>query len=43
MAARMKELGMVMQENGTESYRKLVLDDMERYAVVVRKLNLQVK
>ena len=43
MAARMKELGMVMQENGTESYRKFVLDDMERYAVVVRKLNLQVK
>jgi tripartite-type tricarboxylate transporter receptor subunit TctC len=43
MAARMTELGMIMQENGTENYRKFVLADMERYAAVVRKLNLQVK
>jgi hypothetical protein len=43
LAARMKELGMIMQENGSENYRKFVLEDMERYASVVRKLNLQMK
>jgi tripartite-type tricarboxylate transporter receptor subunit TctC len=43
MAARMKQLGMVMQENGTANYQKFMLDDMERYAAVVHKLNLQVK
>jgi tripartite-type tricarboxylate transporter receptor subunit TctC len=43
MAARMKQLGMVMQENGTASYQKFVLDDMARYAAVIQKLNLQVR
>src|SRR5262249_62264246 len=43
MAARMTQLGMVMQENGTASYRKFMLEDMERYAAIVRKLNLQGK
>jgi len=41
MAARMKQLGMVMEENGTANYQKFMLDDLERYAVAVRKLNLQ--
>jgi hypothetical protein len=31
----------VMEESGTASYQKFMLDDMERYAVAVRKLNLQ--
>jgi len=43
MAARMKQLGMVMQENGTANYQKFMLDDMARYAAVVQKLNLQVR
>jgi tripartite-type tricarboxylate transporter receptor subunit TctC len=42
MAARMKQLGMVMEENGTASYQKFMLLDMERYAAAVRKLNLQI-
>jgi hypothetical protein len=41
MAARMKQLGMVMEENGTASYQKFMSDDLERYAVAVRKLTLQ--
>jgi tripartite-type tricarboxylate transporter receptor subunit TctC len=41
MAARMKQLGMVMEENGTASYQKFMSDDMERYAVAVRRLTLQ--
>ena len=43
MAARMKQLGMVMQENGTAHYVRFMKDDMERYATVVQKLNLQIK
>jgi tripartite-type tricarboxylate transporter receptor subunit TctC len=43
MAARMKELGMVMRENGTANYKAFMLDDLERYAAVVRKLNLQTR
>jgi tripartite-type tricarboxylate transporter receptor subunit TctC len=43
MAARMKQLGMVMQENGTASYRKFMVEDMARYAAIVRKLNLQIR
>ena len=43
MAARMKQLGMVMQEDGTANYKKFMLDDMERYAAVIQKLNLQIK
>lgn len=43
MAARMKQLGMVMQENGTANYQKFMLDDMERYAAVIQKLNLQIR
>ena len=43
MAARMKQLGMVMEENGTANYAQFMKDDMARYAAVVKKLNLQVK
>ena len=43
MAARMKQLGMVMEENGTANYVKFMKYDMERYAEVVKKLNLQIK
>jgi tripartite-type tricarboxylate transporter receptor subunit TctC len=40
---RMVQLGMVAQENGTAHYRQFMKDDMERYAAVVNKLNLQIK
>ena len=43
MAARMKQLGMVMEENGTAHYQQFMLDDMERYAAVIQKLNLQIR
>jgi tripartite-type tricarboxylate transporter receptor subunit TctC len=43
MAARMKQLGMVMEESGTANYARFMKDDMTRYADVVKKLNLQVK
>ena len=40
MVERMTQLGMVVQENGTAHYRKFMLEDIERYAAAVRKLNL---
>jgi len=43
MAERMTQLGMVVQENGSAHYQKFMSDDMDRYAVAVRKLNLQNK
>lgn len=43
MAARMKQLGMVMEENGTANYVQFMKGDMDRYAQVVKKLNLQIK
>jgi len=43
MAARMKQLGMVIEENGTANYVRFMKYDMERYAEAVKKLNLQVK
>jgi tripartite-type tricarboxylate transporter receptor subunit TctC len=43
MAARMKQLGMVMEENGTANYVRFMKYDMERYAEAVKKLNLQIK
>jgi tripartite-type tricarboxylate transporter receptor subunit TctC len=42
MAARMEQLGMVMAENGTANYIEFRQRDAERYAAIVRKLNLQV-
>jgi tripartite-type tricarboxylate transporter receptor subunit TctC len=41
MATRMKQLGMVMEENGTANYARFMQYDMERYAQAVKKLNLQ--
>jgi tripartite-type tricarboxylate transporter receptor subunit TctC len=43
MAARMKQLGMVMEENGTADYVRFMKYDMERYAEAVKKLKLQIK
>ena len=43
MAARMKQLGMVVEENGTADYVRFMKYDMERYAEAVKKLNLQIK
>jgi tripartite-type tricarboxylate transporter receptor subunit TctC len=43
MAARMQQLGMVMEENGTANYVAFMKRDMDRYADAVRKLNLQTK
>jgi tripartite-type tricarboxylate transporter receptor subunit TctC len=42
MAARMDQLGMVMAENGTANYIEFRQRDAERYAAIVRKLNLQI-
>jgi tripartite-type tricarboxylate transporter receptor subunit TctC len=41
MAARMAQLGMVMEENGTSHYAAFMREDMARYEQAVRKLNLQ--
>jgi tripartite-type tricarboxylate transporter receptor subunit TctC len=41
MAARMQQLGMVMEENGTANYVAFMKRDMERYAQLVKKLGLQ--
>lgn len=43
MAARMKQLGMVMEEKGTASYVAFMKYDMDRYAQAVAKLGLQIK
>lgn len=43
MAGRMKQLGMVMEENGTAHYVQFMKHDMDRYAQAVKKLNLQIK
>ena len=40
MIARMQQLGMVMEENGTENYVAFMKADMERYAHLVKKLGL---
>src|SRR5215813_7640307 len=41
MAARMAQLGMVMEERGTSHYAAFMREDMARYEQAVRKLNLQ--
>jgi tripartite-type tricarboxylate transporter receptor subunit TctC len=43
LAARMQQLGMVLEEKGTANYVQFMQNDRERYAQVVRKLNLQTK
>ena len=40
MAARMQQLGMVMEENGTANYVAFMQRDIARYAQVVTKLHL---
>jgi tripartite-type tricarboxylate transporter receptor subunit TctC len=43
IAERMVQLGVIMRENGTAHYQKYIADDIERYAAIVKKLNLQIK
>lgn len=43
MAARMKTLGIHMQENGTASYAKFMQEDLDRYTKVVNEFHLQIK
>jgi tripartite-type tricarboxylate transporter receptor subunit TctC len=43
VAERMVQLGVIMQENGTEHYQKYMRQDAERYGAIVKKLNLQIK
>jgi tripartite-type tricarboxylate transporter receptor subunit TctC len=43
MADRMTVLGMELQENGTEHYKQFMKEDLDRYAVAVQKLGLQLK
>lgn len=43
IAARMAQLGIVMEENGTANYVQFRQDDFDRYAEIVHKLNLQIK
>jgi tripartite-type tricarboxylate transporter receptor subunit TctC len=42
MAARMQQLGMVMEEHGTANYAAFMQRDLERYAEIVKKLDLQI-
>jgi tripartite-type tricarboxylate transporter receptor subunit TctC len=41
MVARMQQLGMVMEENGTANYVAFIKRDIERYPQIVKKLDLQ--
>lgn len=43
IAKRMEQLGIVMEENGTANYVQFRKDDLQRYADIVRKLNMQIK
>ena len=42
MAARMQQLGMVMEENGTANYAAFIQRDIDRYSEIVKKLNLEI-
>ena len=42
-AARLKVLGMILREDGTANYQKYMLEEMARYAAIVRKLDIQIK
>ena len=42
LAARMQQLGMVMEENGTANYAAFIKRDIDRYAEIVKKLDLQI-
>jgi tripartite-type tricarboxylate transporter receptor subunit TctC len=41
MVARMQQLGMVMEENGTANYVAFMQRDIARYVQIVKKLDLQ--
>jgi tripartite-type tricarboxylate transporter receptor subunit TctC len=43
IAQRMQTLGMEMQERGTAHYQAFMKEDLERYAVAIPKLKIQVK
>jgi tripartite-type tricarboxylate transporter receptor subunit TctC len=43
LAARMQQLGMVLEEKGTVNYVQFIKYDMDRYAQVIKKLNLQTR
>jgi len=42
ISARMQQLGIIMEEDGTASLERLRRDNLERFGVIVRKLKLQV-
>ena len=42
MTARMEQLGMIMREDGTANYVEYRKQDAERYANIVRRLNLHI-
>jgi tripartite-type tricarboxylate transporter receptor subunit TctC len=41
MAARMTQLGMILEEKGTAQYAEFMKRDVARYAAVIKKLNLK--
>jgi tripartite-type tricarboxylate transporter receptor subunit TctC len=41
MLARMRTLGMDMQENGTANYARFMQEDLDRYTKVIDRLNLR--
>jgi tripartite-type tricarboxylate transporter receptor subunit TctC len=43
IAARMEQLGMIMEEDGTANYVEFIKRDFQRYSTIVHKLNLQLK
>jgi tripartite-type tricarboxylate transporter receptor subunit TctC len=43
ISARMEQLGMIMEEDGTANYIAFTKRDYARYAAIVRKLHLQIK
>jgi tripartite-type tricarboxylate transporter receptor subunit TctC len=43
MIARMEQLGMIMEEDGTANYIAFTKRDYARYAAIVQKLHLQIK
>jgi hypothetical protein len=43
MNARMEQLGMIMEEDGTANYVEFIKRDFQRYGDIVHKLNSQAK
>jgi tripartite-type tricarboxylate transporter receptor subunit TctC len=43
MTARMEQLGMIMEENGTANYLEFRKRDLARYTDIIHKLNLRIK